>query len=317
MHKTLEDHQRMNSRPHVLFFSAAEISIPSLNALKGNTSIDFVGIVTQPGRAKGRGQKISLNPIATWAETNQIPYYQAEKMDATAFDWLQNKKPDIVFVMAFGHILKKEFLDLPPLGMWNFHTSLLPKYRGASPIQTAILSGDTITGVTLMSMVEKMDAGAWLAQLPINIEACDTTATLTDKLAEASAVLLKQSLPTLLSRKYTLVEQDEHQVSFCKKFFKEHGELDFSKPAAVLERQIRAFQPWPGSYFFKDGERYIVHKAHVLPSTNNESETFYIDKNRRQLLITTSENVLSIDVLQKSGGKPLAVADFLRGNIHF
>ena len=307
----------MNSKPRILFLSAAEISIPCLNTLKADPSIDFVGIVTQPGRAKGRGQKISLNPIAMWAETHSLPYYQAEKMDEAAFDWLKAKAPDLIFVMAFGHILKKEFLELPPLGMWNFHTSLLPKYRGASPIQTAILSGEKTTGVTLMSMVEKMDAGAWLSQIPIDIDPCDTCATLTNKLAEASAILLKQNLLRIIFQKYTLMEQDEGHVSFCKKFSKKDGELDFSKPATDLERQIRAFQPWPGSYFFKNEERYIVHKAHVIQKPANLNETFYIDKDRKQLLITTSENVLSIDILQKSGGKPLAIADFLRGNLNF
>ena len=307
----------MTEKPRVLFFSAAEISIPCLEVLKNDTSVDFTGIVTQPCRAKGRGQKVSLNPIAIWAEENAIPYYQAEKMDAAAFEWLQAQTPDLVFVMAFGHWLKKEFLTLPTLGMWNFHTSLLPKYRGASPIQTAILSGEKTTGVSLMSMVEKMDAGPWLSQESVLIDSTDTTLTLTHKLAEASAVLLKRTLPDLLAQNYTLIPQNESNVSFCKKFSKEDGELDFSKSAVALERQVRAFQPWPGSYFFKNGERYIVHKAHVVPRVENSNETFYIDKSRKQLLITTSEQALSIDVLQKSGGKPLAIADFLRGNLNF
>lgn len=307
----------MTLKPRVLFFSAAEISVPCLEVLMNDVSVDFVGIVTQPGRAKGRGQKVSLNPVAVWAEENAIIYYQVEKMDTSAFQWLQSQKPDLIFVMAFGHLLKKEFLDLPPLGMWNFHTSLLPKYRGASPIQTAILSGEEMTGVSLMSMVEKMDAGPWLSQQSVFIDSTDTTATLTNKLADASATLLKNALPVLVTKDYNLTLQDENKVSFCKKFSKKDGELDFSKPAVVLERQIRAFQPWPGSYFFKDGERYIVHKAHIVPKFENSEGTFYIDKNRKQLLITTSEQVLSIDVLQKSGGKPLAIADFLRGNLNF
>lgn len=307
----------MTSKPRVLFFSSAEISIPCLEILRADASVDLAGIVTQPGRAKGRGQKVSLNPMAVWAERNGVPYYQAEKMDALAFEWLRAQKPDLIFVMAFGHWLKKEFLALPSLGMWNFHTSLLPKYRGASPVQTAILSGEETTGVSLMSMVEKMDAGPWVSQQSVSITSNDTTVTLTDKLANASATLLKRMLPDLLTENYTLISQEESKVSFCKKFSKEDGQLDFSKPAIVLERQIRAFQPWPGSYFFKNGERYIVHKAHVVAKVENSNETFYIDKNRKQLLITTSEQALSIDVLQKSGGKPLVIADFLRGNLNF
>lgn len=330
-------------KPRVIFFSADEISKPCLEFLRTEPSIAFCGIVTQPQRAKGRGQTVSLNPVAQWAQTHALPFYQAETMDDVAFDWLKQIQPHLVLVMAFGHILKKRFLELPKLGMWNLHVSLLPKYRGASPVQTALLNGEIETGVTLMSMVEAMDAGPWLAQQTTAIAPDDTAVTLREKLAQASAALLHTSLPKLLSRDYVLTSQNEANATYCKKLSKADGCLDFSKPAVRLERHIRACQPWPGAYFFKNNERYLVHRAHVsadgttgndllfptastsvkekLPAnadgTHPTYGQFLTDPNRTVLAVTTGEGLLVIDRIQKAGGKSMNAAEFLRGNRSF
>ena len=330
-------------KPRVIFFSADEISKPCLEFLRTEPSITFCGIVTQPQRAKGRGQTVSLNPVAQWAQTHALPFYQAETIDDVAFDWLKQMQPHLVLVMAFGHILKKRFLELPKLGMWNLHVSLLPKYRGASPVQAALLNGDAETGVTLMSMVEAMDAGPWLAQQTTAIAPDDTAVTLREKLAQASAALLHTSLPKLLSRDYVLTSQNEANATYCKKLSKADGCLDFSKPAVFLERCIRAYQPWPGAYFLKNNERYLVHQAHVSAnglteetslfpavsgSTQHKSFTnadgmhptygqFLTDPNRTVLAVTTGEGLLVIDRIQKAGGKSMNAAEFLRGNRHF
>ena len=330
-------------KPRVIFCSADEISKPCLEFLRTDPSITFCGIVTQPQRAKGRGQTLSLNPIAEWAQVNNLPFYQAETMNDAAFDWLQHIQPHLVLVMAFGHILKKHFLELPKLGMWNLHVSLLPKYRGASPVQAALLNGDAETGVTLMSMVEAMDAGPWLAQKKTAIAPDDTAVTLRAKLAQASAVLLRTSLPTLLSNNYILTPQNEAEATYCKKISKADGCLDFSKPAALLERCIRAYQPWPGAYFRKNNERYLVHRAHVLADGTVEKDLLFLtastsikdklsanadctypadgqfltDPHRTVLAATTGEGLLVIDRIQKAGGKPMNAAEFLRGNRSF
>ena len=311
--------------------------------LRTEPSITFCGIVTQPQRAKGRGQIPSLNPIAEWAQTHVLPFYQAETMNDAAFDWLKQIQPHLVLVMAFGHILKKRFLELPPLGMWNLHVSLLPKYRGASPVQAALLNGDAETGVTLMSMVEAMDAGPWLAQQKTVIAPDDTAVTLREKLAQVSAALLRTSLPTLLSKNYVLTPQNEADATYCKKLSKADGCLDFSKPAVFLERCIRAYQPWPGAYFLKNNERYLVHRAHVLTDgtaekkllsptastsikdklssnadgTNLTYGQFLTDPHRTVLAVTTGEGLLAIDRIQKAGGKSMNAAEFLRGNRSF
>ncbi len=330
-------------KPRVIFFSADEISKPCLEFLRTEPSIAFCGIVTQPQRAKGRGQTVSLNPIAQWAQTHALPFYQAETMNDAAFDWLKQIQPHLVLVMAFGHILKKRFLELPKLGMWNLHVSLLPKYRGASPVQAALLNGDAETGVTLMSMVEVMDAGAWTAQQKTAIAPDDTAVTLREKLAQASAALLRTSLPALLSETYVLTPQNEADATYCKKLSKADGYLDFSKPAAFLERCIRAYQPWPGAYFLKNNERYLVHRAHVsadgtarndllFPTASTSVKDklsanadgthptygqFLTDPHRTVLAVTTGEDLLVVDRIQKAGGKPMNAAEFLRGNRHF
>ncbi len=300
-------------KPKIIFFSAGDIALPCLDCLLRNTTVELVGIVTQPERPKGRGQKVSLNPIAQWAERKSIPYCQAEKMNDSVLDWLKKKQPDLGLTMAFGHFLKSAFLELPPLGMWNFHTSLLPKYRGASPIASCLLDGASQTGVSLMAMVAKLDAGPWIAQEKVEITNDETSFTLTSKLAQASMHLLETILPSLLNKTYTLHEQNEAEVTFTYKFNKTDGLLDFSKPAAVLERQIRAFQPWPSSYFFINEQRYIVHKAHVKVSQKNEVGTIHIDRKNGLFMIQTTEGMLVLDVIQKAGGKPLATKDFLRG----
>ena len=330
-------------KPRLIFFSADEISIPCLEFLHTEPSITLCGIVTQPQRAKGRGQTVSLNPIAQWAQMHALPFYQAETMNDAAFDWLQHIQPHLVLVMAFGHILKKRFLELPKLGMWNLHVSLLPKYRGASPVQAALLNGDAETGVTLMSMAEAMDAGPWLAQQKTPIAPDATAVTLREKLAQASAALLRASLPTLLSETYVLTSQNETDATYCKKLSKADGCLDFSKPAVLLERCIRAYQPWPGAYFLKNNERYLVHQAHVLADgtterdllfptastsikdkissnadcTNQTYGQFLTDPHRTVLAVTTGEGLLAIDRIQKAGGKPINAAEFLRGNRSF
>ena len=330
-------------KPRIVFFSADEISIPCLEFLYHEPTITFCGIITQPSRAKGRGQTLSLNPIAEWAQTHALPFYKAETMNDAAFDWLKQMQPHLVLVMAFGHILKKRFLELPKLGMWNLHVSLLPKYRGASPVQAALLNGDAETGVTLMSMVEAMDAGPWLAQQKTAIAPEDTAVTLREKLAQVSAVLLRTSLPTLLSENYVLTLQNEADATYCKKLARADGCLDFSKPAVHLERCIRAYQPWPGAYFLKNNERYLVHRVHVLADgtagkdllfptastsikdklsanvdcTNPTHGQFLTDPHRTVLAVTTREGLLVIDRIQKAGGKSMDAAEFLRGNRSF
>ena len=298
-----------------IFFAASEIAIPCLEQLIAIEQNQLVGIVTQPGRAKGRGQKYSLNPIAEWAERHHIPYFPAQTMDDEAYAWLQNKQADLMFVMSFGRILKRRFLDLAALGMWNFHTSLLPKYRGASPIQTCLYEGEAYTGVTLMKMVEALDAGPWIDQAQLAIDKRDTAASLTVKLADLTADVLKKNFDALVHGRYQLHTQDEGAVTLTHKFCKADGLLDFNAAADQLERRIRAFNPWPGTFFQIDDVCIKVHAAHVADGASDETPgTLLLGENGHALGVKCSKGILMIDQLQYPGSKILDAKTFLNGH---
>lgn len=298
-----------------VFLSASDIAIPCLERLLEINDCQLVGIVTQPERPRGRGQKYSPNPIATWTQSHRIAYLQTERMDDNVFVELQQMRIDLALVMAFGHILKRRFLDLPALGMWNFHTSLLPKYRGASPIQTCLLMGEHETGVTLMRMVEKLDAGPWIAQKIVGIEAQETAYSLTQKLAHASADLLAEYWGRLVQKNYSVIEQIEPSATVTRKLHKADGLLDFNETALSLERKVRALNPWPGTFFRQGSECIKVHAAHVIDEEiAYKPGTVLFDFCHCPLGIATSMGVLAIDQLQRSGGKILHAKEFLNGN---
>ncbi|MDR0756173.1 MAG: methionyl-tRNA formyltransferase [Puniceicoccales bacterium] len=298
-----------------IFLSASDIAVPCLERLLEINDCQLVGIMTQPERPRGRGQKYSPNPIATWAQSHRILHLQTEQMDDNVFVELRQMQIDLALVMAFGHILKRRFLDLPALGMWNFHTSLLPKYRGASPIQTCLLMGERETGVTLMRMVEKLDAGPWIAQKIVGIEAQETAYTLTQKLAHASADLLAEYWGRLIQKNYSVVEQIESFATVTRKLRKSDGLLDFNETALSLERKVRALNPWPGTFFRWKDESIKVHAAHVVDEEiAHKPGTVLLNFCQCPLCIASSRGVLAIDQLQRSGGKILRVKEFLNGN---
>jgi methionyl-tRNA formyltransferase len=303
------------SKVRTVFLSASDIAVPCLERLLKINDCQLVGIVTQPERPRGRGQKYSPNPIATWAQSHRIAYLQTDQMDDNLFVELQQMQIDLAFVMAFGHILKRRFLDLPALGMWNFHASLLPKYRGASPIQTCLLMGEHETGVTLMRMVEKLDAGPWIAQKIVGIEAQETAYTLTQKLAHASADLLAEYWGRLVQKNYSVVEQIEPSATVTRKLHKADGLLDFNESALSLERKVRAFNPWPGTFFHWGSECIKVHGAHIMDEeVAHKPGTILFDFCQCPLGVATSKGILAIDRLQRSGGKILHAKEFLNGN---
>lgn len=307
----------MDTVPRIVFCASSDITFPCLDYLQSNPAVHLCGILTQPSRAKGRGQVVSLNVVGQWAQQHSIPFYPADRMDEATLQWVSDLSPDAVLVMAFGHILPQRFLSIPPLGTWNLHVSLLPKYRGASPIQTALLNGDRETGVTFMRLVPKLDAGPYLLQETVSIEPQDTSITLGEKLAHKSAEILAKALPKL-SPSVDCIPQVDGQATFCKKISKADGALDFNQPAVVLERQIRAFQPWPGSYFFKDGIRYKVLQAHLADATTRcVSGTFIVNAQRTALTIATADGYLAIDQIQKACERPMPIVDFLRGHPQF
>ncbi len=300
-----------------VFWGTDEIALPLLEVLLLSEGIELIGVISQPNRPHGRGQKVQINSIVQWAIQHGIEALQPEKPSNELATWLKSKGVELGIVMAYGHILPGNILELPKFGTWNIHTSLLPCWRGAAPITYSILNGERETGVTFMKMVQKMDAGPILKQMKIEISAQDTTKTLREKLSFASAEVARECIPLLASQQFALLEQNEAEATYTKKIKKEDGCLNFFLPAEQLERQIRAFTPWPGSYFYYGNSRIKVGAA-VLEKNFNDDITSaepgtVLGTVLGGLRVKTGNGNLILSYFQKEGGKMLPAEDFLRG----
>lgn len=298
----------------VAFFGSDEIALPFLEYL--HNECDFVrlsAVLTQPDRRSGRGRKMSENPIKRWALSRSIPCRSPDKPTGVECDWLQEERIDSILVMAYGHILKKQFLEVAPAGCYNLHASLLPQYRGASPIETALAMGEDRSGVTLMRIIPRMDAGPIVDSESISISSIDTGPSLRLKLSQSCIPLIKRNIASLVQGKAEESIQVETESSYCRKLNKEDGSLNFSCTAQVLSNRIRAFQAWPGCSFFHDGQKFRIGSAESKsdPDSLREGETKRDEEGN--FLIGTKHGVLRILEIQKPGGKMLKVSEFLRG----
>ena len=249
--------------PRVVFMGSPEFAVPTLRSLAENYPI--VGVITQPDRPAGRGQTLTSPPIKKAALALNLPVIQPRRLrEPEAMDQLKNWSPDLIIVAAFGQILRQEVLDLPRFGCINVHASLLPRWRGAAPIQAAILAGDRQAGVTIMRMDPGIDTGGILSQQGLPIEAEDTAETLTGKLAELGAGLLLETLPGTLDGTLQPTPQPQEGATYAPLIKKEDGALDFSQPAEFLARKVRAYQPWPGAFTTWQGQPLKVIRAHAV-----------------------------------------------------
>ncbi len=249
-------------RPRLVFFGTPDFAVKSLEACLQVG--DVVAVVTQPDKPKGRGLERSPPPVKQLAMARGIPVLQPPKIRGTAFhEELRALSPEVCVVTAYGKILPREVLEVPPKGCVNVHASLLPRFRGAAPIQWAIAYGDEKTGVCLMKMDEGMDTGPVISCLETPIRADDTAATLHDRLAQLGHELLVRDLPRYLRGELEPRPQPSEGVVMAPMLEKEHGRLDFSRPASELERRVRAFTPWPGAFTTFAGAVLKVHKARL------------------------------------------------------
>ena len=248
-----------------------DFAVPTLRALLGSTH-EVVGAFSQPDRPKGRGYKLVPPPVKELALSHGVPVYQPVKMrDGTALEILKKLKPDVIVVAAYGRILPKEILELPAYGCINVHASLLPRYRGAGPVQWSVINGEKITGVTTMFMGEGLDTGDILEQTQTAIGSEETAGELMDRLADLGAQLLLHTLTLLESGKAVRTVQDEALATYAPMLQKSDGELDFSQPAQKLHDRIRGVSPWPSAYSYLDGKRIKVHKSALLPDLSGET----------------------------------------------
>ncbi|MBN1890022.1 MAG: methionyl-tRNA formyltransferase [Thermoflexales bacterium] len=250
----------------LIFMGTPEFAVPVLDKLVSAGAYEILAVYTQPDRPAGRGRKLNASPVKAYAAARALPVFQPDRLLPETQAELSALRPDVIVVAAYGLILRQAVLDLPPHGCINVHASLLPKYRGAAPIQAVLLDGERITGVTLMRMDAGVDTGPLLAQAELPIYPDDTSDTLSARLAELGADLLAHTLPAWLAGQIRPRAQDESQASLASRLGKRDGCLDWSRPAEELERRVRAFDPWPGTFTTWEGKRLKIIKAQIPSS---------------------------------------------------
>ena len=295
----------------IVFMGSPEFALPSLRALAAEYQV--VGVVTQPDRAAGRGHTLKQPPVKTLALELGLPIMQPEKLRAPeAAQQLRDWSPDLIVVAAYGQILKPDILNLPRHGCLNVHASLLPRWRGAAPINAAILAGDEETGVTIMQMDTGLDTGAMLAKKLLRISADLTAGALTQTLSTLGADLLRESLPDILAGKLIPMPQDNSLATYAPQLKKEDGRLDFARPAAELERRVRAMSPWPGAWFEWAGGPLKVGRVSIVSGNQAGGVATRFTREGRPA-VQTSEGALVLEEVQPAGKKAMSGKSFLAG----
>ena len=292
-----------------------ELSRASLEKLAGKFPI--AAVVTQPDKPRGRDLKLQFSPVKILAGKLKLPVLQpARARDGKFISELRELKPDLIVVVAYGQILPQTILDLPKFGCVNVHTSLLPKYRGASPIQSAILNGETETGVTIMKMDAGLDTGGIISQALTPILPEDNSQTLHDRLAQLGAELLVETIPDYIAGKIQPKPQPAEGASYAAKIKKEDGKIDWNEPAEKILDRLRAFTPWPGSFTFLPAEPkpqlLKIWKSEVAGNNGQPGTILSADKNG--IVVACGKGALRILELQREGGRRMSAQEFLAGN---
>ncbi len=297
----------------VVFMGSPDFALPSLERLAAHYTV--VGVVTQPDRPAGRGRTLTPPPIKLLADQLGLPTIQPERLRAPeAQEQLNAWAPDLIVVTAYGQILRQNVLDLPRFGVINVHASLLPRWRGAAPIQAALLHGDRETGVTIMKLDAGIDTGPTLARRATAIAEGDNAATLSARLAQMGADLLVECLPAYLEGRLRAVPQPEEGATYAGMIKKEEGQLDFSQSAEALVRRVRAFTPWPGAFTFVEGSLLKVLRAHAAAGKGEVGQRV---STGGKPAFGTAQGLLVLDEVQPAGKKPMAGDVFLRGIRHW
>lgn len=308
-HLIRDEVQSLEMSTKIVFMGSPDFALPSLRALA--EQYDVVGVVTQPDRASGRGRELKAPPVKTLALELGIPIAQPEKLRAPeAMQQLRRWSPNLIVVAAFGQILKPEALELPQYGCLNVHASLLPRWRGAAPVNAALLAGDEETGVTIMKMDAGLDTGPMLTQRTVRILPDDTAGSLFEKLSHLGADLLTATLPDYLSGKSIPRPQSEEGATYAPMLKKEEGKLDFTRDVHELERRVRAFNPWPGAYFEWRGGLLKIHRAHAEAGNVPAGE---MSIQAGQPAVGAGGGILVLDEVQPAGKKSMSGRSFLAG----
>lgn len=313
--------EEKEAKPKVVFMGTPDFAVPSLQALIDSEAADVVGVVTQPDRPAGRGNKLKPPPVKVAAEAAGIPVFQPKSLKKfEAAQPIRDWAPDLIVVTAFGQILRSHVLDFPRLGCLNVHASLLPRWRGAAPIQAAILHGDKQTGVTLMQMDVGLDTGDMLFVEAFDLDPAETASTLHDKLAQQGYEMLAKHLPAILAGEINPQKQDDELATYAPKIEKTDGKIDWAQSAVEIERRFRAMTPWPGSFTSWNGKNLRIHALSMLDDSNRSGasgKAGTIVRTEAGIGVETSDSILILDTIQLEGKKRTSSADFVNGRPEF
>ncbi|HAY0634891.1 TPA: methionyl-tRNA formyltransferase [Serratia marcescens] len=301
----------MSDSLRIIFAGTPDFAARHLDALLSSEH-QIVGVFTQPDRPAGRGNKLTPSPVKVLAEQHQLPVFQPKSLRPEENQRLvADLNADVMVVVAYGLILPQAVLDMPRLGCINVHGSLLPRWRGAAPIQRSLWAGDSETGVTIMQMDVGLDTGDMMHKIACPIESSDTSASLYDKLAQLGPQGMLTTLRQMADGSATREVQDEALVTYAEKLSKEEARLDWTLSAAQLERCIRAFNPWPVSYFTIDDQPVKVWQASVLAQSANAEPGTVVHADKYGIQVATADGILNLIQLQPAGKKPMSAQDLL------
>ncbi|NLC74134.1 MAG: methionyl-tRNA formyltransferase [Clostridiales bacterium] len=297
----------------IIFMGTPDYAVATLNSLM-EAGADVSLVVTQPDREKGRGRGITKTPVKTCAEKWNIPVFQPSRIrDPEAVMRLRDEKPDLMIVAAFGQILSQEILDIPPKGCVNVHASLLPKYRGAAPIQRAVLDGASESGVTIMQMDAGIDTGDILFQESVTLDPEETGQSLYDKLAGLGGKLLVEHLSDIELGNFIPVKQIDEESSYAKMLNKDMGAVNWNASAVCIERLIRGMNPWPGAYTRFRNKTLKLWAAEVVPEKTGRTPGTVLGADRDRIYVATGDGMLALTDIQLEGKKRMNVREFLLG----
>ncbi len=298
----------------ILFLGSGEVACPALRRLAGGACGELVGVVTQPERPRGRGRHPELCPAGQVAKAAGAPLLTPERIrDPAVVAELAALRPDVIVVAAYGQFLPRALLAVPPLGAVNIHPSLLPRYRGAAPIQWTLANGETETGVSIVYMTERMDAGDIILAERMPIAPEDTAITLTPRLAELGARLLERALTLIADGKAPRTPQDESLATFAPKLTKEDGRIQWSRPAREILNRLRGFQPWPGAYFLWPRHNLTIAALRAAVEEANGAPGEILAVGAAGPLVGTGEGALRLKEVHPAGRRPMSGAAFCAG----
>lgn len=307
------------NKTRVLFMGSPEEVIEPLSLMLSKSdefNFEIIGVVSQPAKPAGRKRVLTDPPLATFAKEQGLTCYQPEKASSPEFlQTLEGLSVDVIVTAAYGQILSQAFIDTPKQGVINIHPSLLPKYRGATPVQSALLNGDTTTGVTVLYTVKALDAGDIILQSTSSIDPRERADALLARLFAEGGVLCCEAIAKMQDPSFKATPQDKDQITHCTKFSKSDAQIDYSKAAAETFNRFRAFYPWPGTFTYHEDKRVVIAGMEIpdASSLNADSGSFLFEKSEKCLKTQTDSGTLNITMVKPAGGKVMDAAAFFNG----